>query len=141
MFSIAVACSYIHKLRAILLLADSVVVIYEDKCVQKLPPESIDTHWIRPRFSSLDLYHGLKELEVGLSVRIRWNNRYPHSKATIIGVGSDADMDELFKQKSRENQQSNVQVNDETIHSPFVPFSCVESACIILVSQLINHIA
>ena len=90
-----------------LLFADCVVAIYEDKCVQKLPPESVDSHWIRPRFSMLDSYRGLNVLEVGLSVRIRWNNRYPHSKATIIGVGADVYMDSLFKKKTRENQQNN----------------------------------
>ena len=122
--TLSVNLSNFHQFTAISSFADCVVVIYEDKCVQKLPPESIGINWIRPRFSMMQQYQGLHALAIGLSVRIRWSSKFPHSKATIIGVGEGTEMDELFKEKKQENQQNIGQVRKSSDHKKFHNKTC-----------------
>ena len=84
-------------------LPDFVVCAYEDGALQKFTPIQITTKFFRPRFSLLESYYGIEEVQKGLMVRCFWNNRFPHSKASIIGVESATAMDELYEKVTFES--------------------------------------
>ena len=81
------------------------VCAYEDGALQKFTSVQISTKFFRPRFSLLESYYGIEEVQKGLMVRCFWNSRFPHSKASIIGVGSAAAMDELYEKATFESDR------------------------------------
>ena len=86
----------------------------------------------------LEQYRGLQALAIGLSVRIRWSSKYPHSKATIIGVGDDTEMDELFEEKKRENQQNIEQVRKSRDHRTLLYLVFILDASVIYLTLTSN---
>ena len=101
-----------------LFFLEFVVCAYEDGALQKFTPAQISTKFFRPRFSKLYSYDGIEELQKGLVVRCFWNSRFPHSKANIIGVGSAAEMDELYDKATLETDRGdNAAVSRSIEHS------------------------
>lgn len=101
--SINQAISCISNIVPAFVSSDFVVCAYEDGAVQKFTSAQISTKYFRPRFSKLETYYGIEELQQGLQVRCFWNSRFPHSKASIIGVGSAAAMDILYEKATFES--------------------------------------